>query len=437
MRNHTDPRRSKPALVLFALVAILTAFVAGGPGARGAAAAFMYEQTMSVDRWVTDLRCTDVDLGSVRIEWSYTPLGTVAPIYYVERNGLSLGTTTNKYLVDNFAWTSGTQYTYTVWVQSDSAPTMGLPAPPANPPAGSVYFRQVASGQPPKSIHVTPVSLVTDGNQTADSRYDLRYGNPTYLDFPFGGRTYHGGLFVGYAADPSRVGRSYLHFTLPSVPSGNYLWAANLTAYYLRSASAGTTTVGCHVISPAWTAATLKWSTAPSVTPGSPLATATVTWDPDHPETSAGWKRWNVSDAAGPNFYSGGLFAAALASTNEAASGWAYFIKQEYDATKAPRLVYAYGDPMELLSVAATPATVTSGSTSTGKVTLTAAAPSGGVSVSLASSASHVTVPASVTVPAGSHTGTFTISTTSGMTGGSTLSATYAGETQQTSVTVN
>ncbi len=87
-----------------------------------------------------------------------------------------------------------------------------------------------------------------------------------------------------------------------------------------------------------------------------------------------------------------------------------------------------------LSSLAVSPTSVTGGSSATGTVALTAAAPSGGMTVSLSSgNTSAATVPASVSVAAGSTTATFpvttrsvtsnTSSTISGVGGGVTRSA--------------
>jgi hypothetical protein len=70
--------------------------------------------------------------------------------------------------------------------------------------------------------------------------------------------------------------------------------------------------------------------------------------------------------------------------------------------------------PATLSSFKLTPATVVGGSTSTGTVTLSAPAPSGGAVVALTSSNSAVaTVPASATVNAGAKAGSFTVNTSS------------------------
>jgi hypothetical protein len=425
--------------VQVALVTILAAFAAGGgPGALPAAA-YLYEQSVQVDRPVRNLRCTELQLPkAIRIEWDYTPLGGVAnPTYEVKRDSTVLGDSTAKSFTDTFAWSSGQQYTYSVRVKTDSAPTMNLPAPPMGANPADIYNRSIASGNPWVSIQVTPFELAATEAQTADSRLDLRYGNPTYLDFPFGSFVYRGGLFAGYAADPSRVGRSYARFTLPSLASGASLWCASFHAYHTRSAATGTATIGCHSISPAWTAATLKWSNAPSLTPGSPLATTAIAWDANNPVSS--WQRWAVAGAVGPCFYSGGLFGAGLAATDETANAWAYFAKSEYDSSLGPRLLYAVGDTCEELSVTLSPTSVTGGTSATGTVTLTAAAPSGGKTVSLGSSNGTIAaVPASVNIAAGARTATFTITTTSPMSPTAVIITATLGSDSETGVlTVN
>lgn len=85
-----------------------------------------------------------------------------------------------------------------------------------------------------------------------------------------------------------------------------------------------------------------------------------------------------------------------------------------------------------LVSLSLSPTTVTAPATSTGTVTLSGAAPTGGVSVTLSSSATNkATVPATVTVLAGQTTRTFTVTTLTGNLGGGqnpvTITATLAG----------
>ena len=90
-----------------------------------------------------------------------------------------------------------------------------------------------------------------------------------------------------------------------------------------------------------------------------------------------------------------------------------------------------------LSSLAVSPTSVNGGSSSTGTVTLSGAAPSGGAVVNLSSSASAATVPSSVTVIAGYNSATFTVNT-SAVTASTpvTITASYAGVSKTASLTV-
>src|SRR5436190_3950217 len=92
-----------------------------------------------------------------------------------------------------------------------------------------------------------------------------------------------------------------------------------------------------------------------------------------------------------------------------------------------------------LSTLSLNPTTVTGGDSSTGTVTLSGPAPSGGAQVALSSSDPSVaTVPSSVTVAAGATSATFTVSTST-VTASTTvmISASYAGVTKAASLTVN
>jgi hypothetical protein len=95
--------------------------------------------------------------------------------------------------------------------------------------------------------------------------------------------------------------------------------------------------------------------------------------------------------------------------------------------------------PPALTSLTLSPASVTGGNSSTGTVTLSGPAPSGGAQVALSSSDTSVaTVPSSVTVAAGATSATFTVSTSAvGASTTVTISASYAGVTKTASLTVN
>ena len=91
-----------------------------------------------------------------------------------------------------------------------------------------------------------------------------------------------------------------------------------------------------------------------------------------------------------------------------------------------------------LSSVTLSPGSVNGGSSSTGTVTLSGAAPSGGAMVNLSSNSGSATVASSVTVAAGATSATFSVSTSS-VTASTpvTISASYAGVTMTASLTVS
>jgi subtilase family protein len=104
---------------------------------------------------------------------------------------------------------------------------------------------------------------------------------------------------------------------------------------------------------------------------------------------------------------------------------------------------YSNGNPPPggaptLSSVTVNPPSVNGGSSSTGTVTLSGAAPYGGAAVSLSSSNTAVaTVPANVTISGGATTATFTVSTTAVSTSTPvSISGSYGGATQNASLTV-
>ncbi len=92
----------------------------------------------------------------------------------------------------------------------------------------------------------------------------------------------------------------------------------------------------------------------------------------------------------------------------------------------------------ELASITLSPSTVQTGTTSTSAtLTFTANTPSGGATVSLASSNTSIaTVPATVTVPAFSSTGAFPVSINPSAVGTATISATYNGAARSAVLTV-
>lgn len=111
------------------------------------------------------------------------------------------------------------------------------------------------------------------------------------------------------------------------------------------------------------------------------------------------------------------------------------------DALASAMLVFTAGvfQPANtsLTSVALFPATVEGGGASTGTVTLSGAAPAGGVSVALSSGSPVAAVPVSVTVAAGAASANFTVSTsTVAAITTATIAATYAGTSRTATLAV-
>src|SRR4029450_11901508 len=98
----------------------------------------------------------------------------------------------------------------------------------------------------------------------------------------------------------------------------------------------------------------------------------------------------------------------------------------------------AFTQAPSLAGIALNPASVVGGATSQGTASLTSAAPAGGAVVTLSSSnTSAATVPASVTVPAGVFSATFTVTTVSVTAPTSlTISGTFGGATRSETLTV-
>jgi hypothetical protein len=98
----------------------------------------------------------------------------------------------------------------------------------------------------------------------------------------------------------------------------------------------------------------------------------------------------------------------------------------------------AFTQAPSLAGIALNPASVVGGNTSEGTASLTSAAPSGGAVVTLTSSnTSAATVPASVTIPAGAFSATFTVSTASVTASTSlTISGAFGGTARSATLTV-
>ncbi len=131
--------------------------------------------------------------------------------------------------------------------------------------------------------------------------------------------------------------------------------------------------------------------------------------------------------------------AADVSDDGKVIVGWGY----PASLTPAQPWIVVYpgggGGGVSLSSLSLNPTTITGGNSSTGTATLSGAAPSGGQAVTLSSSNTAVaTVPASVTVAAGTTSVNFTVTTSSGAASTNlTISGTSGGVTRTAALTVS
>src|SRR6184192_1345376 len=136
----------------------------------------------------------------------------------------------------------------------------------------------------------------------------------------------------------------------------------------------------------------------------------------------------------------GATSATFTVSTNAVSASTTVAISAIYaGVTKTASLTVNPAPPPTLTSLTLSPTSVTGGDSSTGTVTLSGPAPSGGAQVALSSSDTSVTtVPSSVTVADGATSATFTVRTSAVSASTTvTISATFAGVTKTASLTVN
>jgi len=91
-----------------------------------------------------------------------------------------------------------------------------------------------SEGSPLTFCYVVIDKVPVADHASVDSRLDFRKNPVTFRNYRFGYSTYRGGLFVGFADDPSRIARIYLKFPFPSPPfePDDQIWDASLLMFY-------------------------------------------------------------------------------------------------------------------------------------------------------------------------------------------------------------
>ncbi len=134
----------------------------------------------------------------------------------------------------------------------------------------------------------------------------------------------------------------------------------------------------------------------------------------------------------------GSTGASFSVSTNAVSATAAATISATFAGVAKTAALTVASAPRVLTSLTLTPNSVTGGAASTGKVTLSAPAAAAGAVISLSSSNTAVAgVPATVTIPAGSTSASFSVSTNAvSATAAATISATFAGVAKTAALTV-
>jgi hypothetical protein len=220
-------------------------------------------------------------------------------------------------------------------------------------------------------------------------------------------------------------------FTVTTVAVGSPA-SATITGTYSGGTQTGTLTVNPPVVSSVTvnpTAVTGGTSSTGTVTLGSaaPTGGLSVTLSSNNAAVTV---PASVTVAAGATTATFTVTTTAVASTASATISATF-----NGGTQTATLTV---NPPGVSSVTLNPTSVTGGTSSTGTVTLSSAAPTGGAVVTLSSNNAAATVPASVTVAANATTATFTVTTIAvGSPASATISGTYTGATQTATLTVN
>ena len=346
--------------------------------------------------YTNDLQITDLRLpNAIELSWPTSP----------PWSSLSRDSDSGEHVVftgstppfTDTTWLYNTRYTYSI-TRSTSNTTTGAD--------GKQYVYVItAISQVIVTVRKQPVS----DNQTVDSRLDLRYSTNHFADFPFDQRTYRGGLYAGYNADGSNVGRSYLRFgSLPGKlnVADDVLPVGGLSLYSTRLAKSGSLTVNVSETGSGWNPATLVWSNAPSA--GATVGSKSVSWD-GNTQTPGTWVTLNASSSVA-NYFVNNLTSLnfVVSSNTESQPAWAYFAKKEYvknGQSFAPCLVYAFGQQGLSIALDAIPNPAYQNDVCNGRLLIARTLVGSGVTATLTSSAPAVaSVPASVYIAPGQTT---------------------------------
>jgi len=394
--------------------------------------------TANINLTLVSLRAVDIVLPkAIILNWAVPATGQ----YYLMRDGVTVAgplPNTTRACTDIFNWNSGQTYKYDIYDNSTNPMTL------------------LSSEQ------AVPYMMAATQDQAVDSRLDPRYSAVTLLNHNFGTSAYKGGLFAGFANDPSRVGRSFAQFTLNPTPTGGVYRTGKVNAALISGYSDGgavsNLSIGCQALPITiagyniWDALTLNWSNAPMALNTAATQTVTVNYNPASNPPAYQWYSWKldtdifdailgIADAAhdGTN-----KMSVQWASMNEGTYGWAYFAKNEYDPTLGPNVTNLWSIPTLVKLTVPSPVTLSgaASTSATGQVSVNGIGLQGSAVVSLSSSSPLVTFQAtgtqsqSMTVTGLNTTFTMNVTKPSASTA-VTITATLGTVTKTVTMTVN
>ena len=198
-----------------------------------------------------------------------------------------------------------------------------------------------------QTLTVTPQRLPVSDDQAVNGRLDPRYSIATYLNYQFKNSDYNGGLFTGYASDPSTIGRSFLRFSAPALTGSDHLWCGSINLYCTGALAAPpvTSPIGCQLVPDnQWTASSINWGSAPFVNPTAAQVVTSVTYNPAD-STVSPWSRWPMTSTILDQILTSQPLCFAVTSTQETTNGpnWMYFARKEYNSADGPFILYGYG----------------------------------------------------------------------------------------------
>ncbi|AHG92457.1 hypothetical protein J421_4922 (plasmid) [Gemmatirosa kalamazoonensis] len=308
----------------------------------------------------------------------------------------------------------------------------------------SVHTQLTVSPSPaPTSLTLTPTSFVGGGPGSVDGLVTIAAASPFDQT-------------LRVTSDNPTV--------LPFLSSATVIPAGTTRGSILvLPAAVSTTTVVTISVTGGGVTRSAALTVTPAATTPPPTPTAPTLLSPAVDATPAQPVRFDWSDVTGAaryvieiddeNTFAAPLVTSATVTTSAATLGglparrlWWRVRAQNSAGTFGPYAAARRFTPLAatttttaaLASVAVSPTSVTGGGTPNGTVALTAAAPSGGIVVTLSDNSAAASVPTSVTVPAGATSATFAIST-SAVAGATsvTITATAGGVTRTATLTVN